>query len=60
MCFLCVSLEGGKAGGKAGGGENDEVLPHRMDIRVGKVVSVEKVGHEVWLLWKSWLELPLL
>lgn len=47
MCFLCVSLEGGKAGGKAGGGENDEVLPHRMDIRVGKVVSVEKVGHEV-------------
>ncbi|XP_008330292.1 tyrosine--tRNA ligase, cytoplasmic [Cynoglossus semilaevis] len=34
--------KGGKAGGKAGGGENDEVLPHRMDIRVGKVVSVEK------------------
>lgn len=34
--------KGAKAGGGGGGGEDDELAPSRLDIRVGKVVSVEK------------------
>lgn len=30
------------AGG--GGGDDDELVPSRLDIRVGKIISVEKVG----------------
>uniref|UniRef100_A0A7N8WQ22 Tyrosine--tRNA ligase n=1 Tax=Mastacembelus armatus TaxID=205130 RepID=A0A7N8WQ22_9TELE len=33
--------KGGKAGG-GGGGEDDELVPSRLDIRVGKIISVEK------------------
>uniref|UniRef100_A0A3B5B2K9 Tyrosine--tRNA ligase n=1 Tax=Stegastes partitus TaxID=144197 RepID=A0A3B5B2K9_9TELE len=29
-------------GGGGGGGENDELAPSRLDIRVGKIISVEK------------------
>ncbi|XP_008285836.1 tyrosine--tRNA ligase, cytoplasmic [Stegastes partitus] len=35
--------KGAKAGGGGGGGgENDELAPSRLDIRVGKIISVEK------------------
>ncbi|XP_063041071.1 tyrosine--tRNA ligase, cytoplasmic [Engraulis encrasicolus] len=32
----------GGAGGGAGGGDDEEVVPSRLDIRVGKIISVEK------------------
>lgn len=45
--YICVTLEtggkGAKAGGGGGGGEDDELVPSRLDIRVGKIISVEKV-----------------
>lgn len=51
MSFVCVfvRLEAGKGakaggGGGGGGGEDDELAPSRLDIRVGKIISVEKVG----------------
>lgn len=48
--FLCVWSEaagkGAKAGGGGAGGDNDELAPSRLDIRVGKIVSVEKVGRQ--------------
>ncbi|KAG7245155.1 hypothetical protein INR49_023721, partial [Caranx melampygus] len=34
--------KGAKAGGGGGGGEDDELVPSRLDIRVGKIISVEK------------------
>lgn len=34
------------AAGGGGGGEDDELAPSRLDIRVGKVISVEKVRDE--------------
>ncbi|XP_049891436.1 tyrosine--tRNA ligase, cytoplasmic [Epinephelus moara] len=34
--------KGAKAGGGGGGGEDDELVPSRVDIRVGKIISVEK------------------
>uniref|UniRef100_A0A8D0A5A3 Tyrosine--tRNA ligase n=1 Tax=Sander lucioperca TaxID=283035 RepID=A0A8D0A5A3_SANLU len=36
--------KGAAKGAKAGGGEDDELDPSRVDIRVGKIISVEKVG----------------
>lgn len=45
--FVCifVFLETGAKGAKGGGGGgDDELAPSRLDIRVGKIVSVEKVG----------------
>lgn len=43
-----LSETGGKGakapGGGGGGGEDDELVPSRLDIRVGKVISVEKVS----------------
>lgn len=45
MC-VCVRSEGAAKGAKAGGGEDDELDPSRVDIRVGKIISVEKVGRE--------------
>lgn len=45
MC-VCVRAEGAEKGAKAGGGgggEDDELVPSRLDIRVGKIISVEKV-----------------
>lgn len=32
-------------GGGGGGGEDDELAPSRLDIRVGKIISVEKVSY---------------
>lgn len=32
----------GGDGGGGGGGEDDEIIPSRLDIRVGKIISVEK------------------
>lgn len=38
--------KGAKAGGGGGGGgEDDELAPSRLDIRVGKIISVGKVRH---------------
>ncbi|XP_076005874.1 tyrosine--tRNA ligase, cytoplasmic [Genypterus blacodes] len=34
--------KGAKAGGGGGGGDDDELVPSRLDIRVGKIISVEK------------------
>lgn len=50
-CHLCVISEGAGKGAKAGGGgggggNDDDVAPSRLDIRVGKIISVEKVGRE--------------
>lgn len=49
VCTVCVWSESGGKGAKAGegggGGEDDELVPSRLDIRVGKIVSVEKVRH---------------
>ena len=43
--FACASSEAGQKGAKAGGGgEDDELSPSKLDIRVGKIVSVEKVN----------------
>lgn len=44
----CCCLETGGKGAKAsaGGGEDDELVPSRLDIRVGKILSVEKVRNE--------------
>lgn len=43
----CVHSEGAPKGAKAGvgggGGDDDELIPSRLDIRVGKIISVEKV-----------------
>lgn len=37
-------------GAKGGGGpEDDELVPSRLDIRVGKIISVEKVGYYYWM-----------
>ncbi len=37
---------GGKGAGAKGGAQNqnDEIIPSRLDMRIGKVVSVEKVS----------------
>ena len=46
---VCVRSEGPAKGAKTGGGgggEDDELAPSRLDIRVGKVISVEKVGRQ--------------
>lgn len=44
MCVVVCS-EGAVKGAKAGGGgEDDELAPSRLDIRVGKIISVDKVG----------------
>lgn len=40
-------MKGAKSGG--GGGEDDEVVPSKLDIRVGKIISVEKVGSYYWM-----------
>ena len=32
------------AAAAGGGGADDELVPSRLDIRVGKIISVEKVG----------------
>lgn len=54
--FVCVWSEaagkGAKAGGGGAGGDNDELAPSRLDIRVGKIVSVEKVGRQ-YHLWSA-------
>lgn len=47
FCFgsrSCVLSETGGKGAKAGAGEEDELVPSRLDIRVGKVITVEKVS----------------
>lgn len=47
MC-VCVRSEGAAKGAKAatGGGGDDDLAPSRVDIRVGKIISVEKVGRQ--------------
>lgn len=38
-----AAVKGAKSGGGGGGGgEDDELVPSRLDIRVGKIISVEK------------------
>lgn len=44
-----AAVKGAKSGGGGGGGEDDELVPSRLDIRVGKIVSVEKVGCYYWV-----------
>ena len=47
--FLFAEAPGGKGGGAAKGGaqpQNDVIDPSRLDMRVGKVVSVRKVIKE--------------
>lgn len=41
VCVRAGAVKGAKGGG--GGGEDDEQVPSRLDIRVGKIISVEKV-----------------
>lgn len=47
LCFMdwySLILEGGAKGNPKQTAEDDEIVPSRLDIRVGKIVSVEKVN----------------
>lgn len=51
--FSEATPKGAKAGGA--GGDDDELLPSRLDIRVGKIISVEKVGYcSCCILFLTW------
>ena len=43
MLYLLAFLEGPKGGSQAAGGAEDELIPSRLDLRIGKILSVEKV-----------------
>ena len=40
---FCIS-EGAGATPQAGGGGDDELVPSRLDLRVGKITSIKQVG----------------
>ena len=55
MC-VCVSPEAAGKGNPKAGGEDDDLVPSRLDIRVGKIISVEKVGW--WIILVDHLHIP--
>ena len=44
---MCVLTEKGGAKGGASGDTADAMVPSRLDLRVGKITKVEKVGEKV-------------
>lgn len=44
-------------GGDDGGGEDDELAPSRLDIRVGKILSVEKVSYCYFIIIRTFTSL---
>lgn len=49
VCICSEAAVKGAKGGGGGGAEDEELVPSRLDIRVGKIISVGKVGYYYWM-----------